>query len=559
MENPGSAHFTQSPRAVLWVSPGLKDAWAQIPSAPATLPQEQAENAPWRLDTRDGRLRLQHSQENIFLLPNTPANLRFLAEQVARRTRHGNARLLPPRKPFLEIAAAASPLFTPPGGEAGLRSFLEKLSSTISLKNALDGLLSLRAFAHHAPGVLLVHQKGEASAWQIGFSDDDSRHTRSISIGDFNLLFTAATKTKHGQFTTQTPKWSWLPFSGSFMAEVFRFQRFNVVLVATRWEFLPFNPEEVERFHHFSRLIGLWLPGLVESEFSDLRMAEVMLLLDRSPIPLVIRDPSASDVFTNAAWQSFPPADARWLSLGGGYQLGLGKGDQQDNARFDVLHGHKVALLGDLFNTLGHELSNPLFGLGLAAEILLASAPDDDSEIMLTAIRENVKRCQLILQNLTRLYSEQGLDAVCDARTAIREALTLAKSELKAVRQDARQATEGEAVWVEGRPVLVVQILFNLLVNAAQAMRESTNKPCIRITLQSNDDQVIIGVSDNGPGLPASIRENLFRPFATTKAHGHGLGLALSRQLARQAGGDLELGHEEVGASFQLFLKKKIS
>jgi two-component system C4-dicarboxylate transport sensor histidine kinase DctB len=101
----------------------------------------------------------------------------------------------------------------------------------------------------------------------------------------------------------------------------------------------------------------------------------------------------------------------------------------------------------------------------------------------------------------------------------------------------------------------VVQILFNLLVNSAQALH-GRSSPRIEVSVHEDEDHAWVLVTDNGPGLPPHVRQNLFRPFTTTKARGHGLGLALSHNLAAKAGGDLESLDPPEGAGFRLRLKK---
>lgn len=503
------------------------------------------------------QLRLSFNGRPEIQLPLTSANIVFLADYVLQQSLSQPSKESHNDTAIQELANLASPLFFGDESNMDVRPFLDKIANTISLKNGLGALFSLKWFENHSPGLLLVHQKGEARAWQIGAGHEDAGVTRTIEIEHFNQLFTAVRKTKTGQYSTQVSKWSWLPFSGAFLAEPFAFKNFNAILLATRQEFLPFDPTEVAHFHSFAGLLGLWLEDLIEGEFSDLRLAEVMLLLERSPLPIVLHDHKDQPVFINNAYQQNGPATLHWLPLGRGYNLGLGIMSEWENADIDVLHRHKVSLLGDLFNTLGHELSNPLFGLSLAADLLVASTDHEESAMILGEIQKNIKRCQLIIQNLTRLYADDDQEGVCDLKVAIKEALTLAKSELKGVRQDTTGvATKSDSLTVEGKPVLIVQILFNLLVNSAQAMMNTTPAPQIALRVSEEGPLVLVDIIDNGPGLPAAVRESLFRPFATTKAKGHGLGLALSRNLALKAGGDLSSLNPPQGAAFRLSLRK---
>jgi C4-dicarboxylate-specific signal transduction histidine kinase len=245
-----------------------------------------------------------------------------------------------------------------------------------------------------------------------------------------------------------------------------------------------------------------------------------------------------------------------WIPIGKSYELGIGKREDWDATRIDVLHSHKIALLGDLFNTLRHELSNPLFGLGLACELLISTKTPEDVSVVLSEIKKNILRSQLIISNLSKLYSEENTSNSCDLGQVLEEALTLAKSELRTIRKVLPLPGILEGIIVVGRPLLVVQILFNLLINSSQAMRDNTSSPEIIIKEDIRTNSVELIIRDNGPGLPLLIRENLFRPFYTTKQKGHGLGLALSRDLALKIGGDLNYIESTIGTTFRLQLKR---
>lgn len=519
---------------------------------------DDAEKAAWRIEEKNGSLILSDRKRVHLSLPYAIANLRFVADTLLELAQASTA----PSdtwedRTLIELSEMAQPLFFGSVIDVDAKNYLSKLSATISLKSGLDGFFQLRRFKEFNLGVLLVHQKGESQAWQIGVGSSPDSFTHSLELDRFNAFYATVKKSKNGQFTTQQSKNQWLPFGGSFLAESFSFRRFNAVWIITREEFLPCGTEEVSQFRYFSQLQGLWLERLIELEFSDLRLAEIMWVLDRCPLPIVLQDSQGVAIFTNAAYPAQNHGlELTWIPLGKGHELGVGKIEDWDSSRIDVFHRHKISLLGDLFNTLRHELSNPLFGLGLACDLLLSSDSPDDTLTMLKEIKKNVLRSQLIIHNLSKLYSEQDSAVTCDIAQVLGEALTLAKSELKAVRKTQIPAQLNEQIMVEGRPLLVVQILFNLLVNSAQAMRSQAATAEISISVETSADKVELTLSDNGPGLPPLIRENLFRPFHTTKSQGHGLGLALSRDLALKIGGDLTYLETASGASFRLTLRR---
>src|SRR5690606_23564265 len=97
----------------------------------------------------------------------------------------------------------------------------------------------------------------------------------------------------------------------------------------------------------------------------------------------------------------------------------------------------------------------------------------------------------------------------------------------------------------------VRQVLLNLVENARRYQREGHP---VRVRLTGNPEEAILSVEDDGPGVPEALRERLFVPFQTASAGGSGLGLALSRKIAREIGGELSYHPLHPGARFALLL-----
>jgi signal transduction histidine kinase len=82
--------------------------------------------------------------------------------------------------------------------------------------------------------------------------------------------------------------------------------------------------------------------------------------------------------------------------------------------------------------------------------------------------------------------------------------------------------------------------IYNLLLNACQAATRSTHVPEVKVHLTEADERIYVTISDNGPGIPASVRRTLFDPFVTAgKPNGTGLGLTLARRIAEEHGGSV--------------------
>jgi C4-dicarboxylate-specific signal transduction histidine kinase len=108
-------------------------------------------------------------------------------------------------------------------------------------------------------------------------------------------------------------------------------------------------------------------------------------------------------------------------------------------------------------------------------------------------------------------------------------------------------------VLVQGDPTLLQIIVGNLVSNALDAVA-GVEPPLIVVALASDDGHAEVRVEDNGPGVEPTFRERLFEPFVTGKPSGVGMGLSISRKIARAHGGDLVLDTTRTGASFLLTL-----
>jgi signal transduction histidine kinase len=124
-----------------------------------------------------------------------------------------------------------------------------------------------------------------------------------------------------------------------------------------------------------------------------------------------------------------------------------------------------------------------------------------------------------------------------------------AQAEEAGVACDIRESEHVELPVIRGR---IERVFSNLFTNALQAMPGGGR---IRVEIRREGRDALVTVEDTGPGVPHSIRENLFQPFTSAgKSNGLGLGLALSRQSVLEHGGDLWLESSATGARFRLRL-----
>ncbi len=205
-----------------------------------------------------------------------------------------------------------------------------------------------------------------------------------------------------------------------------------------------------------------------------------------------------------------------------------------------LLETEKLASLGKLAAGIAHEVNNPLAAISGYAQVLERSLVnlsifEKNPELAadLDRIHSEVQRCRAIVAGLLdlarpprlSLFPVDLLELVDDTRRALEAAGH--RCELTVVTPDTPLPE------LEVDPSKIRQVLFNVLKNAAEA-----GSPIV-LHIACTPEALTLTVTDSGPGLDPAIEANLFEPFRTTKANGTGLGLAVSRALARAHGGDL--------------------
>jgi len=211
----------------------------------------------------------------------------------------------------------------------------------------------------------------------------------------------------------------------------------------------------------------------------------------------------------------------------------------------------RLATIGQFAAGIGHELRNPLgvvessaFLVGRRLEQLHVS--DASITRHMEKITTEVQRSTRTINDLLELARSRPLRrAVVDCRAFVAQAVPAAN------------LPPGVAVAVdvaEGVPLdadadQLARVLTNLLINAGQAMNGAGQ---VWIDAQREGKVTVLRVRDDGPGVPASVRDRIFEALFTTKAKGSGLGLALCRRIAEAHGGTVTLDPSERGAVFRI-------
>jgi C4-dicarboxylate-specific signal transduction histidine kinase len=227
-------------------------------------------------------------------------------------------------------------------------------------------------------------------------------------------------------------------------------------------------------------------------------------------------------------------------------------------AQADLARVSRVITMGEFTASLAHEVNQPIAAAVTDADTCLRwltrDQPDleEAREAASRVVKDAVRASEII--NRVGLLFKKGArqQELVDINEIIREMLVLLHSEATRYSISIRTELAGDLPRVMGDRVQLQQVLMNLIINGSDAMKETDGARELTITSQQLDNQqLMVTVSDTGMGLPAQQSDQIFNAFFTTKPHGTGMGLRISRSIVESHGGRLwAVDKPSRGASF---------
>lgn len=213
--------------------------------------------------------------------------------------------------------------------------------------------------------------------------------------------------------------------------------------------------------------------------------------------------------------------------------------EEHDQARTQLVLADRMASMGMMAASVGHEINNPLMAISTVLDVLAQQVPTPEAARLVDEARDAVQRVKAIARDLRTFAREQSAREPLDVRVLLDSAIRIADFRLRSRAVVVREY--GEVPLVTGNETRLGQVFLNLLVNAAEAIPagDATGHRVTVATRTAPDGRAIAEVRDTGIGIAPLALRRLFNPFYTTKPDGTGLGLAISREIVEELGGEI--------------------
>ena len=240
--------------------------------------------------------------------------------------------------------------------------------------------------------------------------------------------------------------------------------------------------------------------------------------------------------------------------------------DRLQELQSELVHISRLTAMGEMASALAHELNQPLSAITnymKGSRRLLEQTTDERAGVVREALdsaAEQAIRAGQIIRRLrdfvARGESERRVESMAKlVEEASALALVGARDQGIHVRY---QLSRSHDLALADR-VQIQQVLLNLIRNAVEAMQDSSRRDLLISTTPAEGGMLMINVADTGPGIAPEVSAQLFRPFVTTKPHGMGVGLSISRTIIDAHGGRIWIEPNPGGGTIFRFTVRAVS
>ena len=223
----------------------------------------------------------------------------------------------------------------------------------------------------------------------------------------------------------------------------------------------------------------------------------------------------------------------------------LKKNEEESQRQWEALARiSRILRMERLTGSIAHELNQPLAGIlcnAQAGEIMIQDGKCDSGDMaeIMGEIADDAKRAGEVIRNLRELYREQkGEFKPFDINAIVDKTTKLFHSEFILQNIEYTSECTPSLLMVNGNEIQIQQVIVNLIINGNEAMSENARDDRrLYIATACDSNEIKVWVEDNGPGIDPDKADNIFKPFATWKTGGTGMGLAISNSIIQAHGG----------------------
>jgi signal transduction histidine kinase len=234
--------------------------------------------------------------------------------------------------------------------------------------------------------------------------------------------------------------------------------------------------------------------------------------------------------------------------------------DRLRQAQTELAHANRVTAMGELTASVAHEVNQPIAAAVTNANTCLRWLTRDHPDVeearaaAMRIVKDGTRAGEII--NRIRLLFTKGTQQreLIDIEEVIRGMIVLLRDEAIQYKISFRAELAAGMPQILGDRVQLQQVMLNLIMNSIEAMKDVDGKRELIIKAwRTENDQLLVSVSDTGVGLPEQQSDQIFNAFFTTKRQGIGMGLSISRSIVESHGGRLWAEKNAGGGAIFLF------
>jgi signal transduction histidine kinase len=222
------------------------------------------------------------------------------------------------------------------------------------------------------------------------------------------------------------------------------------------------------------------------------------------------------------------------------------KMEETESMYRELIRTDRLSKMSTLTASLSHELFQPLSAIRLTAEagkrFIETNKLDNDKAFRMfeNILEDDIRATKIITSVKSLMKTEAPEKANVNLNALINETVDLISADLRKFKIKIKTGFESDPVFVFGDKIQLQQVVMNFIRNAATAMEKiEPETRILEINLRTIKSEAVVSVRDYGPGIDASVKEKLFKPFVSTKKEGFGIGLTLCKSLIENHNGKI--------------------